>query len=296
MAENSKKNSEDQVLRRLDLDEETEVSAADDDIYCLGSPTCPSVHDDSLLDTFERSRMPTAPHWTVAWSDLMMTMFIFFVVLYVYQSAHREPEFLGGRGIDTEMGSSRGFGDSGTGVLGEGGAGFNQQDSPQPSMFKVYDLGKQVLEEELAQVASVDLVADKSVRIILTGDLLFNLGRAELKPRAKKSLQKIAGILIGNSYPVTVVGHTDITPIHSEQFPTNWELSVIRASKVTRFLTEEMGIPASRFTISGRAFYEPVLPNNSLSNKAANRRVEIIISKEPLPVMSVSFSNKGEGG
>ncbi|HIJ77907.1 MAG: flagellar motor protein MotB [Desulfobulbaceae bacterium] len=272
---------------------EPEIDAAGSDLPF--TPTCPSIYDEHLTDNFQRSRMPRAPHWTVAWSDLMMTMFILFVVLYVYQSAQREVTFLGGQGIDSEMGSSRGSGDLGSGFLGKGGGSFAQDAGANPSIAKVYDLGKLAMQEDFAEVASIDLVADKAVRIILTGDLLFNLGKADLKPTAKKSLQKIATLLRQNPYPITVVGHTDNTPIHTDEFPTNWELSVIRATVVTRYLTEQMQLPASRFTISGRAFLEPVRPNNSAADKAANRRVEIIISKEPLPALSDGIFIKQQG-
>jgi chemotaxis protein MotB len=146
---------------------------------------------------------------------------------------------------------------------------------------KIYDLSKATLDvEKLRSFASVNLVQDKAVRIILTGDFLFDIGKAELREEAKASLKKIAGILRKTPYMVNLVGHTDDLPIHTEQFPSNWELSTTRACRVARFLIEDMHIPAKKFFVSGHAFYQPIKANHGAENRAANRRVEIIITKE----------------
>jgi chemotaxis protein MotB len=79
---------------------------------------------------------------------------------------------------------------------------------------------------------------------------------------------------------VNVVGHADDLPVHSGRFSNNWELSGMRACEVTRFLIEETGIPGERFYISAHAYHQPLVPNNSSENRAANRRVEIIMTPE----------------
>jgi chemotaxis protein MotB len=79
---------------------------------------------------------------------------------------------------------------------------------------------------------------------------------------------------------VNIVGHTDDLPINTEEFPSNWELSTARASKVARFFMNEMNMPGENFYISGHASYQPVKPNDNEIDRAANRRVEIIITKE----------------
>jgi chemotaxis protein MotB len=220
---------------------------------------------------FSIGPMPKTLHWSIPWSDLMMTMFILFAVMYIYQAANRP--FLQVAGLDAEIGDGLG---SGT-VIGEGGGGLGD---PQ-GMTKVYDLSKHTLgADDLRSIVSVELVSDRAVRIILTGDVLFDTGRADLKSKAAASLKRIASVIRQTPYMVNVVGHTDNVPIHSETFQTNWELSVARACVVCRFMIEQMGIPAERFYVSGHALYQPVKPNDNDENRAANRRVEIIISKE----------------
>lgn len=211
-------------------------------------------------------KMPKTLHWSVPWSDLMMTMFILFAIMYVYQASIKEvpsQENLSAQ-IDPLVNVDK-----------------TLNDSSHDSIQQIYDLSREALNmDELSSISSIDLVPNKAVRIILTGDLLFDLGKADIREEAKVSLQEIAKILDQTPYMVNVVGHTDDLPINTEQFPSNWELSTTRATKVARFLIEEMNIPADKFFITGHAFYQPIKPNEGDSGQAANRRVEVIIIKE----------------
>lgn len=150
-----------------------------------------------------------------------------------------------------------------------------------PSQFqKMYNLSKDNLHsKKLEKFASVDLIADKTVRIILTGDLIFGLGESTLSPQSLAALQNITEVIRKTPYMINVVGHTDNVPMSSGKFPSNWELSVARASSVARFLINEMGMNPNQFVVSGYASYRPVKPNTSATNRSINRRVEIIISK-----------------
>lgn len=158
----------------------------------------------------------------------------------------------------------------------------------QPSadpMGDMYALSKDALtKNDLSKFATVDLIPDKTMRIILTGDLLFSLGNSELSLSAKNSLYTLATILKNTPYMINVVGHTDNIPMASSRYRSNWELSVARASTVARFLIDEIKMNPAQFVVSGYASYRPVVPNNSAENRAKNRRVEIIISKRlPTP-------------
>ena len=137
----------------------------------------------------------------------------------------------------------------------------------------------------LKNFASIDLVPDTTMRIILTGDLLFETGLADLSTSSKDSIKKIAAVIKNTPYMINVVGHTDNIPMHSDKYATNWELSVARASTVTRFLIEEMKMNPNQFVVSGYSSYRPIKANTNARNRSINRRVEIIISKRlPAPV------------
>lgn len=255
------------------MDEQNKEPVSEDDEMDL-ELTHPAVHEEG--DLFRRAHMPRTTHWSVAWSDLMMTMFILFLVMYVYKDANKI--FLSSEGIGGDLGKVAGVGaplDGGGGLMGDG------EFPLESSMAKIYDFSRQTVEKEnLGSFASVNLAPDEAVRIILTGDLLFDLGMAELKPEAKKSLRIIADLIRWTPYVINVVGHTDDVPVTSGRFPSNWELSMVRASAVARFMIDEMKLPPHRFYISGHASYRPIKPNDTTQNRAANRRVEIVVTKD----------------
>ncbi len=222
-------------------------------------------------EAFERLRMPRSPHWSVIWSDLMMTMFILFVVLYVYHSLQRETVVVKVPTIDIGVGSK----------INDRGPIEPFSEHSDRRMARIYDLSRQVIDEESMQnIAKVDLAPDKTVRIILKGDLLFDSGSAEIKESAVQDLRKIIPLFSQTPDMINVVGHTDDIPIHTKEFPSNWELSLVRASTIARFLMQEANIAENRFYVSGHGSTQPIAANDTSEHRAANRRVEIILTKE----------------
>lgn len=303
----------------------------------------------SINDTFYRDRVPKSQHWSIVWSDLMMTMFILFLTMYAYQMANekflvaKSPEVVGGDTTDAldiaSMDQSASLPVSPVGVrhkaplittgtvrkvktvepvtgvamtpeeekkisrfdvinaftLQEKQAALTAEkeskDSetdlkPQnaPALDAIYVQSKQAVNDNnLKEFAFIDPAHDSGVRITLTGDLLFDTGKAELSTKARQSLQKIANAIKESPYVINVIGHTDNIPMHSDRFMTNWELSVARASQVARFLIEEAGMNPNQFVVSGYSSYRPLKPNTTSANRATNRRVEIIISTKIPP-------------
>ncbi|MEW6521777.1 MAG: flagellar motor protein MotB [Thermodesulfobacteriota bacterium] len=226
------------------------------------------VYDEAA---FERLRMPRAPHWSVVWSDLMMTMFILFAVLYIYQSANREVLFEKVPTPDVSTGSR----------INDRGPLEPFSESGDHRLARLYDLSRQVVAEDgLRDIARVDLAPDKTVRIILTADLLFASGSAEIRDSARQALQQIIPLVAQTPNMINVVGHTDDLPILTPEFPSNWELSLVRASRVARFLMQETRLDQNRFYVSGYGPTQPVATNDTPEHRAANRRVEIILTKE----------------
>jgi chemotaxis protein MotB len=89
----------------------------------------------------------------------------------------------------------------------------------------------------------------------------------------------ISGPLEKVENSIRVEGHTCDLPIQSGQYPSNWELSTARAAAVVRYLIEDAGISPDRLSASGYADSKPLAPNTCESNRAINRRVDIIIQK-----------------
>jgi chemotaxis protein MotB len=107
--------------------------------------------------------------------------------------------------------------------------------------------------------------------------VLFDSGSAVVKPEGLTVLQKVIDILKGvTDKTIRVEGHTDNVPIHTMQFPSNWELSAARAINVTRFL-QEQGIDPLLLAAVAYGEYRPVADNDTRDGRARNRRIEIIL-------------------
>ena len=122
-------------------------------------------------------------------------------------------------------------------------------------------------------------LSPKGLIMRLADHALFDLGVADLSPQALALLEKIGKIISKTSYFVRIEGHTDNLPIHTEQFPCNWELSTTRSVNVLRHFSEVHKISAQRLSAVGFAEFQPLAPNDSRSQRAKNRRVEIIFVK-----------------
>jgi chemotaxis protein MotB len=115
---------------------------------------------------------------------------------------------------------------------------------------------------------------------ILTDNLLFNSGAAQVKPAGRRLLGHLAPVLHkqAGSHRVVVEGHTDSIPITGSVYPSNWELSTARASAVVRALIT-MHLPPGRMEASGRAYLQPTASNATETGRAHNRRVEIVLPR-----------------
>jgi chemotaxis protein MotB len=103
----------------------------------------------------------------------------------------------------------------------------------------------------------------------------FDSGKADIKPRALPVLEKVAAVAVSRpAMYLAVNGHTDDRPISTMEFPSNWELSSARASRVARYLIEK-GVHPSRIGVQGFSSHRPRVPNGSSTGRRANRRVEI---------------------
>jgi chemotaxis protein MotB len=89
-------------------------------------------------------------------------------------------------------------------------------------------------------------------------------------------MSAIAEVLAPTDFPITIEGHTDNVPINTPQFPSNWELSAVRATTVLRLFVES-GVAPERLTAIGYADTRPVEPNVLADGRARNRRVTILI-------------------
>jgi len=114
----------------------------------------------------------------------------------------------------------------------------------------------------------------------LVDAVLFDSGKAEVKPEGLVVLQKVIDILKGvKDKAIRIEGHTDNVPIVgalTRKYPTNWELSSARALNVARYL-QQQGIDPTLLAAVAYGEYKPVAPNDSDEGRAKNRRIEIVL-------------------
>jgi chemotaxis protein MotB len=123
-------------------------------------------------------------------------------------------------------------------------------------------------------------IRDGKVYVSLADKLLFPSGSITIDEHGKLALQQLAEVLNKETdINIAVEGHTDIKKIiNLGQIKDNWDLSVLRATSVTRYLTEVQKIDPKRLTATGKGQYQPIDPGTTPDALAKNRRIEIVLS------------------
>lgn len=136
-----------------------------------------------------------------------------------------------------------------------------------------------LLEDFRSMIAAGDLqveIEGGRVLLVLPNDVLFDNGKAEVKSAGKRVLHDVAGKLATKNLELQVGGHTDDVSIHTDRFPSNWELSTARAVEVVRLLESE-GLDPKRLSAAGYGQHRPAAANDEPGGRAKNRRIEIAL-------------------
>ncbi len=148
-----------------------------------------------------------------------------------------------------------------------------------------YDALVQKLSAEVKQGQLQVRQYQNMLSVDVAEQIFFDSGRAALKESGKVVLKKVGEAL--KSYEnkiIRVVGYTDNVPIAKtlqQVYPTNWELSVARATNVVRYL-QDVGIEPERMVASGRGEYAPVASNDTAEGRQKNRRIAIMLIDQSL--------------
>jgi chemotaxis protein MotB len=253
--------------RRRELDSEPQKEAVIIDIEtAVGTRKSYIPVKKPFLDHFDKKIFEyedeiTPPHWAVPWSDIMMVVFVMFAVLFIYSMSKRDNADASRMPNETKVEAPR------------------QEVRQEMTLEQLNEMSQRLRKDTKPDDISVGIDKDQSIKISASDSLFFDLGKADIKPEAIKFLRNFAEVVKKTKSNIRIEGHTDSFLIHSPTFPTNWELSAIRAVNIARFLIEEAGIEPERFTVVGNSLYKPAVPNTTLENKAKNRRVEIFINK-----------------
>ena len=252
--------------------------------------------------------------WLVSGYDMMTLLFAVFVVLFAIsstniskvklleqslQEAFSGPVLTGGRNMMKTGATSEGTDQAApqpplpsltpTQAVAEA---MNPQDEAsaeeaakraQAEERSFQDLKKRidrlVAEAGLAEKVTTS-VSQRGLKIrLVTDGLLFDSGSAIVKPGALRTLERIGRIIAQEGkHPVQVEGHTDDRPIATAQYPSNWQLSGARAAAVVQRLGGA-GVSGKRMALAGYSAEHPIASNATPAGRAANRRVEIILTR-----------------
>jgi chemotaxis protein MotB len=204
-------------------------------------------------------------NWLITLSDLMSLLLIFFIV---FVALAKVPV------LKKEAPAPPAKQDSNTAV------------SPTAPTTTLNNIRKE-MESRVTGLGLGDQVTIRSgmqeILITMKDHISFASGEAELLKTSQPLLDTIAEIV--GRYPafqVEIDGHTDDQPIKTGRFPSNWELSVARAASVLKYLIDSHRLDPSRFTIKGHGEQQPLTLNQTMEQRAQNRRVEIRLKNRSL--------------
>jgi len=223
-----------------------------------------------------------SPTWLNTYGDMVTLLLTFFIMLFAYSTldaARFEALVLSLQG-------SLGVLDSGMTISDD--PVVSGRESPFGEIYQrslvadettrsLFDALRALQERyDLYDVVAIEST-ERGIVIHFTDRVLFDTGRAEIKPEAREVLQAVAVELAKLPHHIRVEGHTDNVPIHNERFPSNWELSTARAVTVLRFLIQVGGLDPERLSAVGYGEYRPIASNDTPEGRARNRRVDIVL-------------------
>ena len=219
-----------------------------------------------------------SPAWMTTFGDMMTLLLVFFVLLYSFSVMDLQ-KF---RGFITSFRKQLGVLESGKTLTDEklinkGSRGERFNPERQNYIKKIMgELKQYVKEEQLGEKVKMKLT-ERGYVVRVTGEVLYDLGEARIKPKGKELLNKIVEKLKKIPNHIRVEGHTDNLPINNDNFPSNWELSTARATEVIKYFIEQANFDPARLSAARYSKYRPLFKNNSDKHRAENRRVEIVI-------------------
>lgn len=226
----------------------------------------------------DRGAPPSKDRWVIPYADFVTLLFAFFTALYAVTSS--DP----GR-LPTVAASMREAVSGGKGVL-TGEKPLEPVDGMAPETpaenAPPQDL-RAAIERELQDdltARRLELIEDRRGLVLAIPEAFsFGNGSADLSGQAQELMARIGNVLKDVPNGMRVEGHTDNTPIRTQHFASNWELSTARATRVVEFFVMA-GIPASRLSAAGYSEFHPRADNATAEGRAQNRRVDIIVLNE----------------
>jgi chemotaxis protein MotB len=255
--------------------------------------------------------------WLVSYADMMTLLMVLFIVMFAISSVDATKFAALKTGLTAGFGAPLALLPGGDAMIDPGGsvapdsvtlngsAGGRRSDAPtEPGQVvdpnTVAQLVKSQARADVAEEAKhLEKVRKDLVRALIkaglrhgatfrfderglvvtiaTDDVLFDSGSAVLRKRGREILAALSPTLRDVPNRITVDGHTNWLPIHTDRYPSNWELSADRSSHVLRYLVENRHLDSHRVSATAYADTQPLLPKSDPEAVVKNRRVEIVV-------------------
>ena len=264
--------------------------------------------------------------WLASYADAMTLLLAFFIMMFAFALIDEGKFFDFKVGVVAALGIPDPLTDNTDSIL-EKGSGISPEvgltpltpsESQELSMSELLNRLQEAGEvteenaEELRELLELEVevagaaefvevgIDERGVFIRFTNRVLFNSGSADLENEGLLVLAKVANVLDFIDNYLEVEGHTDSQPTNGGAWPSNWELSAVRASGVVRFMIDPGGIPAERLLAMGLADTNPIASNNTAEGRQENRRVEIVVrlnnaDAEQVAIITEQVDGDGDG-
>lgn len=237
--------------------------------------------------------------WLLTYSDLITLLMIFFVVLYAMSNVDAQKfravadslnkALGGGRPSALEINDKPG----GPQIIGDSTPSYSSDSANDKQNFNLEQTSIKEIKEKLDEYAAendiqsklVSSIEERGLVVSIKDTLLFDSGSPEITVKAHGILEIISKVLLDMPNYIKIEGHTDNVPISTQQFLSNWELSVLRATNVLQIMTGEGHISPYRLSATGYGEYRPVAANTDETGRARNRRVDLVILKTKYDVI-----------
>lgn len=231
-----------------------------------------------------RMQRNNAPRWLITFADMMALLFALFVLILSFSEVDSD-SFKKNAGP-----MARAFNQpeptsilrDKTGIAPGASINLSRDDSDpdyirQVNRTRLMAHLKEAMSDEIAR-EMVELIVKNDVIIVrFPGSSTFASGSSDLQTRILPTLDRIADVIARTKGKVFVTGHTDDTPISTQRYRSNWDLSSARAASVVHHILKHQTIDRNRVQAIGFAETRPLTKNDTAENRSLNRRVEISI-------------------
>ncbi|MFB9887694.1 OmpA/MotB family protein [Balneatrix alpica] len=225
--------------------------------------------------------------WLATYADLMSLLLVFFILLFSISTIQIErfkEVFTSVRFSLTQAGSTNAIIELPHEAPTERKP-IQKEDVILPQTQENPEI--QAVMQELSEIISTPELSkevkvvqqDDRLHIRVNGHALFEPGSTDLSYEADPILEALVKVFSQHpEFQINIQGHTDNQPIFTDKFPSNWELSAVRATTVLRYFAYE-GLDAKRFSATGFADSRPLTTNQTPEGRAENRRVEFVLER-----------------